>query len=758
MAHSFDRSENRTRTVDAAVVLEVLRRMMLERMRKSVGSLPQGQTEAIAFGCLGLLHLGYIFFVSAPLIQPDEAGHLLKAAALAGYSTHAPSKYGIGFPVLISPLFMVFSEPATIFRFVLAVNAAFATLTSWLVYRLLILWQGKAGDWRLPLMVAITASLYPASFAYTTSAQAETLLATVIAGLMLTNFRLAISDGKARLPLIVSAILTGAIAFVHLRGFPTAILSAAFVAFFLIHRGRFHGLAAWIVIAASLVACGRWLSRTIQERLTLESLSGISVYRPEDFGYDQEMSAKFFGFSSYEGLLADIGRVFISGAGQLSYLVAATLGLFAIGVWAITRRVAHDRSVPHRAFGVFALIVLVANLAMSAVWLSQENGIDHVIYGRFNEAVLPIFLAIGLLEANRSNVRVAIAAFVTSVIFLVLLLTGLNDAGFHQANLHNIMALYWLMAPFDGLKSAILLKASLCVAAVFLLGWRRWWGILLVLACFGIQSLSVGTGFLEPSSEGRSVQRRVAEYIQENIKPGTCITQQLTSDIFSNSYDSPWAHWNTRFFLYAYQLREEEDVPSGHPCGEWVISAVPQFQSLHPEAVLVHREPGHPQRLWYLGPDAGSLVFPNALAAGEHVDFSSQGRGVDLLASGWSSVEGWGVWMLGPHSSLEFRVPAGSAGLCHFKLRGKWFLNERRTEGSVHLRLGQGQDRRFDGDLQNPLFEWSLDIPSDEIDEDRITLEITAENPQSMQDLGLSNDNRPLSMGLTDLYFEGCGS
>jgi len=757
MANRFKRSDKLTKTWDVAVMLEAPGMKMHERIRKMCGPLPQEHMEIFAFGGLGLLHLGYIFFVSAPLIQPDEAGHLLKAAALAGYSTHAPSKYGIGFPVLIAPLFVIFNEPETIFRFVLVANAVLATLTSWLVYRFLILWQGKNEDRLLPIMVAIAVSFYPASFAYTTSAQPETLLATVIAGLFLSNFRLAISGERTCLPLVASGALTGAIAFVHLRGFPTAILSAAFVSFVLVFRGRFGALGAWVAIVAGCVGGGRWLSRMIQERLTLESLSAVSVYRPEDFGYDHEMSSRFFGFSSYEELLLAVGRVFVSGAGQLSYLIAATLGLFAIGVWAMTRRAAQGRPVPTRAFDIFALIVLAANLAMSALWLSQEVGVDHVIYGRFNEAVLPIFLAIGLLEANRSNVRIAIAAFMTSVIFLVLLLAKLHVIGFHQANLHNIMGLYWLMEPFDGFDSSILFKASIAAAIVFLLGWRRRWGILLVLACFAIQSLSVGTGFLEPSSDGRSSQRRIAEYIQENVPTGTCITQQLTSDISSNSFEAPWVHWNTRFFVYNYQLREEVEVPTRHACGDWVISAVPEFSIHHPGAVMVHREPGHPQRLWYLGSETSSLSYPNTLAAGEHVDFSSGGRGVDLLASGWGSVENWGVWMVGRQSSLEFRVPAGSTGPCRFRLRGQWFLNERRTTGSVGLKLGPGPLQVFEGDLQDRNFEWPLAIPSDDIGNDPVTIDISAENPQSMQELGLSDDSRPLSVGLTDLHFDGCG-
>ncbi|MHA7776901.1 hypothetical protein [Roseibium sp. M-1] len=699
----------------------------------------------IVFSGLGLLHLGYVFFVSVPLIHADEAGHLLKAAALAGYSTHGPTPYGIGIPILSAPLFLIFDQPETIFRLVLIMNAALATLTAWLVYRFLVGWRHEGQRWPAALLAALAASFYPASFAYTTSAQAEVLFASVMAGLMLANFRLATSNGQGWGALLISAALTGVIALVHLRGAPTAVLSAAFAVFMLLRARRPGALFVWFAIAASIASAGWWLANEIEDRLTLASLSETAGYSSDSY----HLLSKLQMFLSPEAFLSALGRLVMSGAGQLSYLVAATLGLLVVGVWAMASRARIEPHVPVQAFCIFGLVLLAANLGMSAFSLAEATRVDHVIYGRYNEAVLPVFLAIGLLEINWSGARTALISFAASMTVLVLILTAISDGQLTQTNLHNIMSLNWSMEPFSGLGFVFLVKAG-CAAAIILLSARHTiGGTVLVAAFFAMQSYFLAVSFLNPSSFGRDSQRRIAEYMKTNVEPGTCVTQHLTSDM------SPWSHWNTKFFLFKYQLMEERDIQPDRLCSEWVISADPDFQDEHPGAVLVHRERLHSQRLWYLGESSEALNFPNELTGGARISFGNA-RGADFLVSGWGEIERWGVWMVGPQSLLEFRIPENSDGECSLRLRGEWFLKGQRTEGRVSVRLGEGPIRTFEGRLPDNLFNWLLAIDPHEVNERRLVLEINAENPQSMQELGLGDDTRRLSIGLTDLVFEGC--
>ncbi len=182
---------------------------------------------------------------------------------------------------------------------------------------------------------------------------------------------------------------------------------------------------------------------------------------------------------------------------------------------------------------------------------------------------------------------------------------------------------------------------------------------------------------------------------------------------------------------------------------------------------MLLREYSHAQQLWYLGESTNSLSFPNELPMGAHISFAGDVRGADILGTGWGDIEMWGVWMVGWHSSIDIRLPEDAKGECRFRLRGKWFLNERRSKGRVSVRLGKEPAQTFEGSLThnrsethlaNDHFEWLLTSPSLEGKERRVSIVIDAENPQSMLELGLSHDNRRLSVGLTDLVFEGCRS
>ncbi|WP_269582961.1 hypothetical protein [Roseibium sp. Sym1] len=628
-------------------------------------------------------------------------------------------------------------------------NATLATLTAWLVYRFLTAWKQADHHWQAALLVSVVVSFYPASFIYTTSAQAEVLFSSAMAGLLLANFRLATANGQGWGPLVVSAALSGALAFMHLRGAPTAILSALFATYLLYRVRRPGALGVWLAVSSGVLGIGWWLTQLIQTRLTLESYSDISRYSERSY----KLSSKFQVFSSPEEFLAAFGRLFLTGTGQLSYLVAATFGLAVVGVLVMARRAWSGSRGPTQAFCIFALVVLAANIGMSAVSLYQGTRIDHVIYGRYSEAVIPVFLAIGLLEFNRSGARIALTAFAVSLGSLVLILTWLPEWSFAPANLHNVMSLYWWMEPFTGgYDHVLLLKAGFVAAVIFLLAYRRTWGLLLVAALFALQSLYVAAYFLMPSSDGRDSQRRIAEYIQANLEPGTCVTQHLTPET------SIWAHWNTKFFLFNYQMRDEAEIQPERMCSEWVISADPGFGTTYPDAVLLLHEQSHSQQLWYMGQDTASLRFPNELSTGTHIDFAGNAKGADLLGPGWGAIETWGVWMIGPRSSIDLRIPRNSQGECRFRLRGEWFLNEQHAQARVSVKLGPGPVQSFEGKLPNNRFEWLLSIRSDEVEDRRVVIDINAENPQSMQELGLSSDTRRLSIGLTDLSFEGCGS
>ena len=124
-------------------------------------------------------------------------------------------------------------------------------------------------------------------------------------------------------------------------------------------------------------------------------------------------------FESPERFRELFGELLLTLSGQTAYLVVATFGVIILAVIALSREATSDGSFATRAFSAFALATLVFNVVMSSFFLLSGTRIDHAIDGRYNEVILPSFLAIGLTAIDRSTKRFMLSAFVIALPVLV---------------------------------------------------------------------------------------------------------------------------------------------------------------------------------------------------------------------------------------------------------------------------------------------------------------------------------------------------
>jgi len=550
----------------------------------SVSSLQEirRRSEIIAFSAISLLHLGYVFFVTTPLIHADEAAYLLKGAALAGYSTQGASIYDVGFGVLLAPLFVAFDDPETIYRFCLILNAIFATLNVVIVYRILL--AHSAIDWHKALCVSLIAALYPAFFAYTTTAQPEILLALLFLTIAYCMLLVMKSTGSRWLLLIVWAVSTGAIIVVQQRGIAVAVPSIIVATFLLARERRWLAIGIWLSVVAAVLVGGGILWRYAQNQLSIPAQSSLWSVESANYAINHKTSQLFL----------QLGEFLLTLLGQIAYLIVATFGMIVLAIVRLARNIQFGPSFATRTFSGFALGVLLLNVIMSSFFVYSSPYIDHAIYGRYNEAVLPLFLAIGLSVLDRSAMRSALAAFVVSVVVLVSVVAIATHAGGSTLNVHNIMSIFWLEQSIELRQfGRIFLFVLLFVVAFGVVQQYRWW-LAVVGALFALQTLDVGANFLDRSSRGREVQRQIVHYLRSHASEGTCVTMQIVPQ------SSQWAHWNYKYFLLGYPIREMESINAQELCSPWVISADPAFAASFPQARMILRETEQPERLWYL--------------------------------------------------------------------------------------------------------------------------------------------------------------
>ena len=121
-----------------------------------------------------------------------------------------------------------------------------------------------------------------------------------------------------------------------------------------------------------------------------------------------------------------------------------------------------------------------------------------------------------------------------------------------------------------------------------------------------------------------------------------------------------------------------------------------------------------------------------------------------LLHSGWSGVEGWGVWSESDQSIVQFRIPKqpNGASTDHLELSivGKYYGDNNQTEVKANdLSLGSHDLSSINGKLSIPLEELG---PLQ-----RLTLELTHQAPTSPAALEGSEDARELAFALCSLSY-----
>lgn len=343
-------------------------------------------------------HLWLAFGLPGPILYEDTMGYLAIARQLAGWqpepALNAPhGVYHFGYSLLLAPLYGVLDSSWRVFQAARVLDSLLASLQVVLLY---LLGRGLFGLGRgFALGAALAAALYPAWMLQSSFVWTESLFAFLFSLWVLLaweSLRRRTGHRTGAWPLAFG--LTGAFLYmVHPRGLGLVAVTLAALLLWAV-RGIVdrRSAVAGIVAAAALFAGTRRLNGHFLEKLW------VTPPRPDE------------GFVL--GHLLDpavwLGALPARVAGQIWYLQAATLGVFGVGLaglgllaWRGWRQGERERS------GVAALILLgeAAVLFASATVMLPAFRSDHLVYGRYNESLLGVFLVAGVagLRGARGN-------------------------------------------------------------------------------------------------------------------------------------------------------------------------------------------------------------------------------------------------------------------------------------------------------------------------------------------------------------------
>lgn len=335
---------------------------------------------------------------------PDEFGYWTSAAHFLGYDwgevTALGSYYSFGYSFILTPILKVFADSVTAYRAAIAVNMFMQAMTVFLLVGIL---ERIVPDMREDeyILAAGCALFYPVWLFYAQVTLAEGLLFCLYAAVV---YVMTVTLEKIKLGrLFLLMVLIVYLCAVHMR---TIGVAAAAVVVLLCWIMKEPAYRKKILIGmGSLIAVGilglviktkvidTVYARTDQATLAINDISG--------------QMERILAICSWEGM----ERFLCGCAGKIYYLGMASFGLvyYALAylggqTWNLWKKIFRRQKTDILEWSSFFLILSFAGqFIVTAVYMHYPRRVDEVMYGRYNDYLLPVFIGIGILMAVRNR-------------------------------------------------------------------------------------------------------------------------------------------------------------------------------------------------------------------------------------------------------------------------------------------------------------------------------------------------------------------
>lgn len=348
--------------------------------------------------------------VSSPFIFQDEGGYVAVARLLAG---EAPSLYGpTYFPVLgilLAPAAAVFDASA-FHRAAQALNILAAAATIPAAYLLARRVVGLA-PW-LAAGAAVVGATTAGSLLQATMLLPEALLGFFVVASVLAVHE-ALTTARSDVAVVAGAVV-GITYGVHPRA-AVVIVALVIVAVMAWRAGVLIPRVAAALVASSLVTAvvvqviHLWATSRLYEAGTWDSLAGSPL---------RSLSAP--------------GGVALITAGQLWYLLVATVGLVVAGLVAAGHLARARRGTAKGIAATFVVLGVLGSLALGSiasyeVGLGEVNRADQPVYGRYLEQWIPLLVVFAPALVRRWSRRVVLGTAAASVLLAGIVAWGHDD-------------------------------------------------------------------------------------------------------------------------------------------------------------------------------------------------------------------------------------------------------------------------------------------------------------------------------------------
>lgn len=467
-------------------------------------------------------------------LYPDEFGYWASAANFIGYDwsevASMGSYYSFGYSLILVPILKVFSDGVTAYKAAVTFNMLLMCISFLLMQKNICKLFPDTGKTKSIFLSGI-AVLYPAWIFYMQMTMAEAFLYFLFALILYLFLNMIEKQGAPTAVLLAAALIY--IYCVHMR---TVGVVIACIFTFLLQgtsgSGQKKQIKYIILFAAVLIIAG-WISVRIKSKTILEvfSYAEKEVLEGNDYGSQ---------FGKMDQILTVRGMIQLTKEiwGKIFYLGLASFGLFywAIG-WCIKESIGLVRKLAGKGSGslqqwsaLFLLLTAAGEILISSIYMHNAGNVDCLVYGRYDEFILPVMMAIGIISMEKSRFLFSGTAF-TGIFSGVLSLILLNEAEARRLSGlrgYHIAGLSYLIKEEDGniyffFRDTWILCFGLMLLICFLVWISRrikestfiLSGVLIIEITAGLQ---ISKHYTYPANNANFENQIIAETIQENCK------------------------------------------------------------------------------------------------------------------------------------------------------------------------------------------------------------------------------------------------
>ncbi|MBD5396182.1 MAG: hypothetical protein HDR71_18425 [Lachnospiraceae bacterium] len=340
-------------------------------------------------------------------LYPDEFGYWASAANAIGYNwsevASMSSYYSFGYSLILMPVLKIFVNSVAAYKAAVTVNMLLMCISVLLMQKVIFKLFPDIEKVKSVFLSSI-AVLYPAWIFYMQMTMTESLLFFLF--VLISYLFLYMLEKPRVLTAVMLATALIYIYCVHMRtvGMVIACILTC-VLWGIVNAGEKKRAGYTILFFITLAVAG-WIALKMKNKTILEvfAYAEKDVLAGNDYGSQIAKLNKILTFQGMIQLLKEmVGKIFYLGLSSFGFFYWAAIWCMKECTNLLRKIVYRESPFLKQWMALFLLLSALAEILISSIYMYGAGNVDCLIYGRYDEFVLPVMIAVGIIAMEKSS-------------------------------------------------------------------------------------------------------------------------------------------------------------------------------------------------------------------------------------------------------------------------------------------------------------------------------------------------------------------